>query len=252
MSAPTVEVIIHPVCLRFRWDSDELVYMFASNPEQQLDRMERMLGVSPDDGDPIFRTNVGFLPVASTVLVRGERTMLVDPGNHHIGAYSILWHALASRGLSYDDIDVVVTTHTHTDHAAAIVHLPGKPWVLGAGELAEMAAIEGAPIVEAKKSMMGEITEISEQCALMPGVTAIPTPGHTAGHISLLVETADERVLIAGDTAMIRSEYTDRSFSQWYGPEQLAQLHASLDRVQALEPTLVICGHDRPFRPAGV
>jgi N-acyl homoserine lactone hydrolase len=252
MSAPTVEVIIHPVCLRFRWDSDELVYMFAADPEQQLDRMERMLGVRPEDGAPIFRTNVGFLPVASTVLIRGEKTILVDPGNHHIGAYSILWHALASRGLSYDDVDLVVTTHTHTDHAAAIVNLPGKPWVLGAGELDAMAAIEGAPIVEAKKSMMGEITEIGEPTTLMAGVTAIPTPGHSPGHISLLVETAGDRVLIAGDTTMTRSEYTDRAFSQWYGPEQLAELNASLDRVQALEPTLVICGHDRPFRPAGV
>ncbi|MBO6637863.1 MAG: MBL fold metallo-hydrolase [Roseitalea sp.] len=251
MSANTVEVIIHPVCLRFRWDSDELVYMFAADPDQQLDRMERMLGVTPDDGAPIFRTNVGFLPVASTVLVRGDKTMLVDPGNHHIGAYSILWHALASRGLSYDDIDVVVTTHTHTDHAAAIVHLPGKPWVLGAGELAEMTAIEGAPIVEAKTSMMGAITEIGAPTELMSGVMAIPTPGHTAGHISLLVETAEDRVLIAGDTTMTRSEYTNRTFSQWYGPEQLAQLNASLDRLQRLEPSLVICGHDRPFRPAG-
>lgn len=249
MSAPTVEVIIHPVCLRFRWDSDELVYMFAANPEQQLDRMERMLGAGPENGEPIFRTNVGFLPVASTVLIRGERTLLVDPGNFHIGAYSILWHALASRGLDYDDIDAVVTTHTHSDHAAAIVQLAGKPWILGAGEFADMVAIEGEPIVAAKKSMMGDINEVGEETDIMTGVKVIPTPGHTAGHISLLVETADDRVLIAGDLTMVKSEYTDRTFSHWYGPDQLAKLNAALDRVQALEPDVVICGHDRPFRP---
>jgi len=248
MITAIVEVIINPVCLRFRWDSDELVWMFAANPEQQLDRMEKMLGVGPGP-QPIFRTNVGFLPTASTILIRGERTLLVDPGNHHIGAYSILWHALQSRGLDYDDIDEVVTTHIHTDHAGALLQLAGKPWTLGAGDLEEMAAIEGAPIVEAKKSMMGRIREIDTETEIMPGVIAIPTPGHTPGHISLMVETAEERVLIAGDLTMVASEYRDRSFSQWYSEAQLAQLNASLDRVQAMSPQLVIPGHDRAFRP---
>ena len=248
MTAPEVEVIINPVCLRFRWHRDELVYLFSAGPEQQLDRMEEMIGIAPGP-QPIFRTNLGFLPVASTVLIRGERTLLVDPGNHHIGAYSILWHALQSRGLDYGDIDLVVTTHCHTDHAAAIVHLSGKPWVLGAGELDEMAGIEGRPIVDAKKSMMAGVTEIAGETELMAGVTAIPTPGHTAGHISLLVETAQEKVLVAGDLTMIASEYRHRTFSHWYSEAQLSQLNASLDRVQALAPDLVIPGHDRAFRP---
>ena len=121
-----------------------IIWTLYANPEQQLDRMERMLGAGPENGEPIFRTNVGFLPVASTVLIRGERTLLVDPGNFHIGAYSILWHALASRGLDYDDIDAVVTTHTHSDHAAAIVQLAGKPWILGAGEFADISITSAA------------------------------------------------------------------------------------------------------------
>ena len=248
MTKPTVEVIINPVCLRFHWHQDELVYMFASNPEQQLDRMEAVLGIGPGQF-PIFRTNLGFLPVASTILVRGEKTMLVDPGNHHIGAYSILWHALQSRGLEYEDIDMVATTHCHTDHAAAIVHLPGTPWIIGEGELDEMAAIEGRPIVDAKISMMGSITEVESEMELMPGVTAFPTPGHTTGHISFLVECDSDRILLAGDLTMVASEYRERSFSHWYSEEQLAQLNASLDRMQALQPDLVVPGHDRAFRP---
>jgi len=245
---PTVDVIIQPVCLRFRLHEDELVYFFASSPEQQLDRMEAMLGVGPGDL-PIFKTNVGFLPVAATLLIRGEKTVVVDPGNHHIGAYSILWHALQKRGLDYADIDAVVTTHTHTDHAGAITQLAGKPWILGSGELAEMAAIEGAPIVDAKKTMMGPVTEIDSETELMPGVAAFPTPGHTAGHISLIVEARDARVLVAGDLAMLRTEYTRREYSHWYSAEQLDALHRSLDRAQEYKPDLVIPGHDRAFRP---
>jgi glyoxylase-like metal-dependent hydrolase (beta-lactamase superfamily II) len=247
-AAPTVEVIIHPVCLRFRLDHNEIVYFFASNPDQQLDRMEQMLGIEPGDA-PIFRTNLGFLPVASTVLIRGEKTILVDPGNHHIGSYSILWQALNSRGLSFEDIDMVVLTHCHSDHAASVLQLEGKPWILGVGELDEMAAIEGGPIVAAKRQMMGPLTEIDCPTEIMFGVTALQTPGHTRGHISLMVESAEGRVLVAGDQTMTRSEYMDRDFSHWYGPEALATLNRSLDIVQGYRPYLVIPGHDRPFRP---
>ncbi|WP_127143880.1 MBL fold metallo-hydrolase [Pelagibacterium montanilacus] len=249
---PTVEVIIHPICLRFRYDHDELVYMFAAHPQQQLDRMETMIGIDPEKDGPIFDTNLGFLPVASTVLIRGEKTLLVDPGNTHIGAYGVLRRALAARGLGYEDIDAVVTTHCHVDHAASVVQLKGKPWIIGAGEFADMEIIEGKPIVEAKKQMMGEITEIRglDPVEIMAGVSAIATPGHSSGHISLIVDTADERVLVAGDLTMVRPEYEERTFSHWYGPPQLEQLHASLDRVQAFSPDLVIPGHDRPFRPA--
>lgn len=252
MSAPvTVEVIIHPVCLRFRYDNDEIVYLFSSEPRQQLDRMETMVGIDPRTEGPIFDTNLGFLPVASTVLIRGEKTLVVDPGNAHIGAYGMLGRALASRGLGYDDIDAVVTTHTHSDHASAIVQLQGKPWILGAGEFADMELIEGKPIVEAKKQMMGEITELdaTEPVEIMDGLRAIATPGHSSGHISLLAETDQGRVLVAGDLTMTRAEYEDRAFSHWYGPEQLSRLNASLDTVQAFSPDLVIPGHDRPFRP---
>ena len=107
----------------------------------------------------IFDTNVGFLPVASTTLIRGEKTILVDPGNYHIGFYSILKRALASKNLTYEDIDIVATTHTHSDHAASIVHFRDKPWIIGSKEFDDMVAIEGKEIVDAKKSMMGEIIE---------------------------------------------------------------------------------------------
>lgn len=249
MARPSVEVLIHPVTLRFRLHEDELVYFFAAHPDQQLDGMEQMMGVGPDGVEPIFRTNVGFLPTASTVLIRGEKTIIVDPGNAHIGGYGMVYHALQQRGMTLDDIDAVALTHGHSDHAAALLQHKGKPWYLGKGELAEMEAIEGAPIIAAKKQMMGPLTEIAEPTEIMPGVTAYPTPGHTAGHVSYLVDTDKGRILIAGDQTMTRSEYVERKFSQWYGAETLAQLNASLDLVQALKPDLVIPGHDRPFQP---
>ena len=90
------------------------------------------------------------------------------------------------------DIDIVATTHTHSDHAASIVHFRNKPWIIGSKEFDDMVAIEGKEIVDAKKSMMGEIIEISDdnETKIMENVYAITTPGHTNGHISFIVKIA--------------------------------------------------------------
>ena len=244
-----VDILINPVTLRFSYHNNELIYLFSSHPEQQLDEMEKLMGVSTDDG-PIFDTNVGFLPVATTTLIRGEKNILVDPGNYHIGFYSILKRALASKNLTYQDIDIVATTHTHSDHAASIVHFRNKPWIIGDKEFEDMIAIEGKEIVEAKKSMMGEIIEISDEdeTKIMENVYAITTPGHTNGHISFIVKTDNETVLIAGDQTMTKEEYCNRKFSRWYPEENLKQLNKSLDKAKNYKPDLVIPGHDRSFQ----
>jgi glyoxylase-like metal-dependent hydrolase (beta-lactamase superfamily II) len=245
----SVEVIIHPITLRFSYHNNELVYLFSSHPEQQLDEMEKLMNISTEDG-PIFDTNLGFLPVASTILIRGEKNILVDPGNYHIGFYSILKRALASKNLKYEDIDIIATTHTHSDHAASIVNFRGKPWIIGKNEFTDMEAIEGKEIVNAKKDMMGEIIEISEdETKIIKDVYAIKTPGHTNGHISFIIKNKNQTILIAGDQTMTKSEYLNRSFSRWYPEVNLIQLNNSLDKAKSFKPDLVIPGHDRPIVP---
>ena len=114
-----------------------------------------------------------------------------------------------------------------------------------------MEAIEGKEIVEAKKSMMGEIIEISDknETKIMENVYAITTPGHTNGHISFVVKSDYGTILIAGDQTMTKEEYCHRKFSRWYPEENLKQLNASLDKAKSYNPDLVIPGHDRSFKP---
>ena len=99
--------------------------------------------------------------------------------------------------------------------------------------------------------MMGDITEIrgDGETEIMKDVIALKTPGHTSGHISLIVNSEDKKVLIAGDQTMTRSEYINRTFSRWYPKQNLLDLNKSLDKVQKYKPDLVIPGHDRPFCP---
>jgi N-acyl homoserine lactone hydrolase len=248
-AAASVDILVQPFCLRFSLHEQELVYHVAAAPDAQLDGMDRLLGIEPG-AKPLYQSNLGFIPVATVVLVRGERTVLVDPGNHHVVFYGSLQLALERLGLGFDDVDLVVGTHLHHDHVSNLLPLRGKDLVLGADEIEFARGLYGEE-VDAKIAMMGSLEEVPAggELKLMAGLTAVANPGHTPGHIALIVDTPDERVAIPGDTTMTRAEWEDRSFSHWYTEEQLEQLHASLDRLQAYEPTLVLPAHDRPFRP---
>jgi N-acyl homoserine lactone hydrolase len=249
MTGPRVDVLIQPICLRFTLHEDEIVYHFAGSAEMQLDRMELLFGIDPER-QTLFDANLGFLPVATTTLIRGERTILVDPGNHHIGFYGALGLALGRFDLNFDDIDLVVCTHSHHDHMSSIFTLRDTELVLGESEAEFARELYGAEEIDARLATMGALTEVPAggDVELCPGVTAVATPGHTPGHISILVEGEDERVVVAGDAVMTRAEYEERRFSHWYTPEQLEQLNVNLDRLGAWGPTLVLPGHDRAFR----
>jgi N-acyl homoserine lactone hydrolase len=245
-----VDVLIQPVCLRFRLHEDEMVYLMGASPEMQLDGMERMLGVDPSS-QTLFDANLGFLPVATTTLIRGEKTILVDPGNHHVGFYGMLARSLGRFELELGDVDVVVCTHCHHDHMASVAMLAGRPLVLGAGESEFAAGIYGAAFVDAQLSAMETVLEVPAggELELGDGVAVVATPGHTPGHVSVLVDRGIERIVVAGDVTMTRAEYEEGLFSHWYGPEQLEQLQASVARLRAFDPSLVFPGHDRGFRP---
>ena len=248
-----IDVVIQPVVLRFSLLDDEVVYFFAADTEAVLDRMELMMGINPET-DMLFDSNLGFLPVSTAVLIRGEKNIVVDPGNHHTGFYGQLAIGLKRFGVTPADIDMVVCTHCHHDHMGSAMCIPGADLVLGEGEADFCEELYGAADTEARLSVMGSLIEVGrgDEMELMPGVAAVSTPGHTPGHISVIAENEEgERVLVAGDAVMTRREYSERSFSHWYTPDQLRGLHSSLDRIQALRPTTVMPGHDRAFSPRG-
>ena len=182
---------------------------------------------------------VGMTTFPNTVLLRGETVIVVDPGLLLQGEPVI--HALEARGLGVADVDSVVLTHVHVDHAGGCAELmlpvtfheletqaPHWPVVSGALDLLPQRLLRG------------------EEGELAPGVRWARTPGHCDGHISLCVSTADGPVVLCGDTiGPSRAEFDAMSPS---GPAA-DQLLASWRRIRAWEPELIIAGHIPPFRP---
>ena len=90
-------------------------------------------------------------------------------------------------------------------------------------------------------------------------LTALPTPGHTPGHISIMIHSAGQRGFILGDVAHspAQAHYTDWSPSFDVDPDvALTTRHRVLDRLER-EGLLISAGHypepgfGRPARGEG-
>ena len=183
---------------------------------------------------------VGMTTFPNTVLLRGDATILVDPGLQ-LQNEPVL-EALAALGLGLDDVDLVALTHAHDDHACACVDLP-LPVALheleiGAPHWPVVEGILGARELRVLRGSEGE---------LAPGVRWALTPGHTPGGVTYAVDTADGVVALCGDIVGPGRERFD-AMDPEPGPEA-DDLLASWRRIRAFSPRLVIAGHLPSFAP---
>lgn len=148
----------------------------------------------------------------------GGRTTLVDTGIGPAGGPASGWApvpghlptVLPHAGIDPADVDMVVLTHLHEDHFGWSVSPEGVPmfpnarYVLQHNEIAGLGAgdIALSYVVDPLRRT-GQLHEIDGRTRLAGGhrcrVTAVPTPGHTVGHQSVLVEGPNRDIVITGD-----------------------------------------------------
>ncbi len=182
----------------------------------------------------------GMVAFPNTLLVRGERDYLVDPGLIMQGGPLI--GALAELGVDSNDVKDVILTHLHFDHAEGLAGWPMRrtyvhrieteaPYAQIVSGVLEMANLE---------ILQGEEGEIE------PGLRWMLTPGHCDGLISLLVDTDDGLVVIASDCVGPLPEYFDEmDLPEDFGPER-EELLRQWKRIRDLDPHMVIPGHYPP------
>ncbi|MEM0963438.1 MAG: N-acyl homoserine lactonase family protein [Bacteroidota bacterium] len=179
-----------------------------------------------------------WLPITAWLVEHPERTLLVDTGEtprvaepgyfacdpgsafvyENLLAFDVplgLTAALRQRGVEPRDLDAVVVTHLHSDHAGGLADVDGVPALLSRTE-AERPPQGALPcrwppgfVPQPLDYRDGPAGAFEASHALTPDgtVRAVPTPGHTRGHQSVLVAGPDgETILLAGDAAFDRQQ----------------------------------------------
>jgi N-acyl homoserine lactone hydrolase len=144
---------------------------------------------------------------------------------------------LSKQDFDLAGIDIVVNTHMHYDHCGGNRLFPGVPIHVQARELVDARSLDNYTIREWVDFDGATYVEHEGEVDLLPGIRLLPTPGHTDGHQSVLVETGGRPVVVGGDVAVWFDELDE--------PHTEGQL-----RVLALEPELVWLAHEHdPWRP---
>jgi glyoxylase-like metal-dependent hydrolase (beta-lactamase superfamily II) len=92
---------------------------------------------------------------------------------------------------------------------------------------------------------LGLIEFMEGEHAITPELTAVPTPGHTPGHVSIMVTSKGERALVLGDAAHnpVQLDRTDWVSRADMDPDVTRQTRRVLfDRLER-EQILVAAGH---------
>jgi len=181
--------------------------------------------------EPHFATADGKLSysIHAFIIEAGDTTIMVDTcvGDNKPRSSYFQWDLLQTNflknleasGFSPGDIDVVLCTHLHLDHVGWNTRLVDGKWVptfanarylFGAREYEWLTSLRHpekphahaydmlddsiAPIIEAG---MAEFVDANHR--ICDGVWLMPTYGHTAGHVSVVIESDDNKALITGD-----------------------------------------------------
>lgn len=202
--------------------------------------------------DVLMGVEAGKYPDGNSVLVRGrDGSLLIDP-------------SLSARGAGLE-VDRVVLTHTHEDHAAGVSGVRFGELSVHEADLAALRSVEGLMALygippDARPSMTALVTERfhfegwPDATGLRSGqvidlgdvtVTTVHAPGHTGGHSVFLIEP--DGVLVTGDIDLT-------GFGPYYGDaaSDLADFERTLATVREIAVAHyvtfhhkgVITGHD--------
>ena len=238
-------------------------------------------GMSADDIQTLLTrmfqaSDNGIQTAVNAFLVHtGKNLVLVDAGAASCFGQTMgnIVANIKAAGYRPEDIDTVLLTHMHPDHICGLVDASGKAvfsraTVWGAKSEAdfwldkkvEMAAPEGhRPFFQMAQHAIepyahaGRFKTFSPGDQLVAGFSAVPSPGHTPGHTSYLLQSGQEGLLIWGDIIhahAVQLAHPEVSIEFDVTPAQAIESRKEvLERVA--QQRLMVAGAHMPFPGMG-
>lgn len=151
---------------------------------------------------------------------------------------------LARVGLTAADITHLVITHSHVDHIGGIGSFPRATIVIGRGERALPKPLYWGGVSPIDWPSEARYELIDEDTDLVPGVRILSTPGHTPGHLSLLVRLPRTGPMVLTVDALSRPEELERDMFHAAWDERLVRESARrLVRIAEDEHAQLVYGH---------
>jgi glyoxylase-like metal-dependent hydrolase (beta-lactamase superfamily II) len=206
-------------------------------------------------------------PYTCLLIETGRHTVLVDTG---AGEYSRSAGAIQGRlevaGIRPKDVDTVILTHAHPDHIGGAIDLCGRPafpnaryvlselewefWTGAHADLRDLLVPDSAreSLHSMARRCLGalrhQIEPIEREAETVPGVFAIPAPGHTPGHLAVLIADEGHQLLNLGDAAVHPLHLEQPS---WQNGFDLAADRALATRRQLMERAIAENMHVMAF-----
>ena len=151
---------------------------------------------------------------------------------------------LARFGIESADVDIVVNSHLHFDHCGNNRLFSNAEFFVQEAEL-ETARRGGYTVRPWFDFDGARITPVQGDVVIIPGVSAVSTPGHTPGHQSLVVEMEGARVVIAAQAAFTADEYRRDGDPDVQAHDGLQRQYVeSIARLKLLAADRVYFSHD--------
>jgi glyoxylase-like metal-dependent hydrolase (beta-lactamase superfamily II) len=162
--------------------------------------------------------------------------------------------ALAEKGVRAVDVKAIANCHFHFDHGGGNYRFPGTTVLCQKAELENARTPDYTIPADVVDYAGARIETLDGDGRIAQGLTLIPTPGHSSGHQSLVVETTQGRLILAGQAQNFISEYAISHYAR--ALRLRGQPHADypawVDRFADLDPWRVLFSHDLAIweRPA--
>lgn len=154
--------------------------------------------------------------------------------------------ALLKIGVSPAEIDLVILTHLHWDHAGNNHLFPNARFIVQKREYDYILASE--PKVKAGFEvdliMNTKYESIVGDCEIIPGISVILTPGHTTGMQCVVVETTSGKYILGGDLITLYENWEAVPHVAGGVHYDLDVIRESMEKVDKLHG-IVLPGHDQ-------